>query len=82
MMLPSVVKDFYKKIQLKGYSGLVSGRHTYLKKKIFSERDKEPFDKKIMKLSNIFSTEMNKLKENIMSKGTSFYLTHKQSSNS
>ena len=83
MLLPNIVRDFYKKIQAKGYSGLVAEHHTYLKRKSSydKEKEKESIDKKIMKLSGVFATEMNQLKDQMMGKGTSFYFSNRQSSN-
>ena len=83
MLLPNIVRDFYKKIQAKGYSGLVAEHHTYLKRKSSydKEKEKESIDKKMMKLSGVFTTEMNQLKDQMMGKGTSFYFSNRQSSN-
>ena len=81
VILPNIVKNFYKQIQEKGYSGHAGEYHTYLKKKPPINQEKEIPQKNVSKLSGIFETEMNQLQERMMSKGTSFYQTNNKSSN-
>ena len=78
LILPNIVKEFYKKIRIQGYSNKLVNNPKYVKKQ---SPNKNQQSEKTIKLTNIFNTEMNQIDDNKVDKHASYYVINRQSNN-
>ena len=79
IILPNIVKEFYKKIRLQGYSNKFANNPKYLKRQQSPNKNQQ--SEKSIKSSNVFETELNQIEDKIMDKHTSYYILNHQSNN-